>query len=551
MDVAIVGGGPAGLMLAIELGVRGIECAVFDDNTSPPHLPKANATSARTMEHYRRRGFSEQVRALGLPPEHPQDIVYTTRLAQHELTRFRIPSSSEAAAQERFGDYRAEAWPTPELPHRVQQMYIEPILKAQAERYPSVRMRFGERVTAVRDSGSAVQVDAHDVRSGAPDTLEARYAVGCEGPRSLVRQAMGTAYSGQGDAKREFMGGQMLSLYLRSAELVDVLGKGRIWQCWAVNPEQRALLCAIDGRDTFVFMIQMSDDQTVDDIDEQAVLTAAVGAPFRYELIAKTPWHAGYALVANAFRKGRLLIAGDAAHLFTPTGGLGYNTSIDDAVNLGWKLAAVIDGYAPEALLDSYEAERRPIALRNTTFAGSMADSIGRIPVTPLVEEPGPAGDAARADLGRALAAHVASEFNIPGVQLGVRYASGIIATETAPPPPDEPGRYVPSGYPGARAPHVREGSRSLLDRFGRDFTLLLLAPAEAVAWERAAEALRLPLAIVRSDDAETRALYGAEAVLVRPDHHIAWRGAASADPAGVLAAAIGLSSTAVPPPSR
>ena len=134
-DVVIVGGGPAGLMLAIELGCRGIDCTVFDENTSPPHLPKANATSARTMEHYRRRGFADQVRALGLPWEYPQDIVYTTRLASHELTRFRIPSASQAASRKAFGDYSEEAWPTPELPHRVQQMYIEPILKAQGERY--------------------------------------------------------------------------------------------------------------------------------------------------------------------------------------------------------------------------------------------------------------------------------------------------------------------------------------------------------------------------------------------------------------------------------
>jgi hypothetical protein len=343
----------------------------------------------------------------------------------------------------------------------------------------------------------------------------------------------------------------MLSLYLRSAELCEVLGKGRVWQCWAVNPEQRALLCAIDGRDTFVLMIQMPEGKTADEIDEQAVLTAAVGAPFRYELIAKTPWHAGYALVANAFRKGRLLIAGDAAHLFTPTGGMGYNTSIDDAVNLGWKLAAVIGNVAPETLLDTYEAERRPIALRNTTFAGSMADSIGRIPVTSLAEEPGAAGDAARAELGRALAVHVASEFNIPGVQLGVRYTSAIVAQEPGPPPPDESGRYVPSGYPGARAPHRRIGTGSLLDRFGRDFTLLLLAPANAEPWERAAETLRLPLAVVRFDDAEARALYGADAVLVRPDHHVAWRGDAGADPGRVLAAAIGLSSMAVLQPFR
>jgi 2-polyprenyl-6-methoxyphenol hydroxylase-like FAD-dependent oxidoreductase len=538
--VAIVGGGPAGLMLAIELGVRGVECVVFDENTSPPQLPKANATSSRTMEHYRRRGFADQVRALGLPPDHPQDIIYTTRLAKHELTRFRIPSSSQAAAQVVFGDYREEAWPTPELPHRVQQMYIEPILKAQAERYPSVRMCFGQRVVAVHDRGEDVQVEAQDVRTGATTELVAAYAIGCDGPRSLVRRAMGTAYSGQGNAKREFMGGQMLSLYFRSSELCDVLGKGRAWQYWAVNPEQRALLCSIDGVDTFVLMIQMSETQTPEDIDERAVLAAAVGAPFDYDLIAKTPWHAGYALVADAFRGGRLLVAGDAAHLFTPTGGMGYNTSIDDAVNLGWKLAAVVQGWAPESLLDTYEAERRPIALRNTTFAGSMADSIGHIPVTPLVEQNGAEADAARVQLGAALAAHVASEFNIPGLQLGVRYTSPIVAGETGAPPPDVPNRYVPSGYPGARAPHVRAGTGSLLDRFGRDFTLLLLEPSPPDVWEAAAERLHLPLTVVRSDDPQVRELYGAPAVLVRPDHHIAWRGDTAADAVEVLAGAIG-----------
>jgi 2-polyprenyl-6-methoxyphenol hydroxylase-like FAD-dependent oxidoreductase len=539
-QVAIAGGGPAGLMLAIELGCRDVPCVVFDENTRPPHLPKANATSARTMEHYRRRGFADRIRALGLPAGHPQDIVYTTRLAQHELTRFRIPSSDQAAAQKSFGDYREEAWPTPELPHRVQQMFIEPILKAQAERFPSVQMRFGRRVTAVCDEGERVRVETIDVVSGEAEETFARYAVGCDGPRSIVRQAMGTSYSGEGGVKRDFMGGQMVSLYFRSPKLYDVLGKGRAWQFWAVNPDQRALLCAVNGNDSFVLMIQAKEGQSPDEIDVQAVFDQAVGAPFPYEMIAQTPWSAGYALVANSFRKGRLMVAGDAAHLFTPTGGMGYNTSIDDAVNLGWKLAAVAQGWAPDALLDTYEAERRPTAQRNTTFAGKMADSIGRVPVTPLVEATGAASDAARAQLGDALAAHVASEFNIPGVQLGVRYSSAIVATEDALPPPDEFNRYVPSGYPGARAPHRWVGTSSLLDLFGRDFTLLVLGPANTAAWETAAQRSGIPLTVVRSDDAATRALYAADLVLVRPDHHIAWRGDAAAEPDEVLARATG-----------
>ncbi len=539
-DVAIVGGGPAGLMLAIELGCRNVPCVVFDENTGPPQLPKANATSARTMEHYRRRGFADRIRALGLPAGHPQDIVYTTRLALHELTRFRIPSSDQAAAQASFGDYREEAWPTPELPHRVQQMFIEPILKAQAERYPSVRMHFGQRVTSVHDDGERVRVEALDVVSGATTAIEARYAIGCDGPRSIVREEMGTTYSGEGAAKRDFLGGQMVSLYFRSPELYRIIGKGRAWQYWAVNPQQRALMCAVNGDDRFVLMIQTREGQSPGDIHVQSIFDEAVGAPFSYEMIAQTPWSAGYALVANSFRAGRLLVAGDAAHLFTPTGGMGYNTSIDDAVNLGWKLAAITQGWAPESLLDTYETERRPIAQRNTAFAGRMADSIGRLPVTPLVEETGSESDAAREELGRALAAHVASEFNIPGVQLGVRYDSTIVAKEDTPAPPDEFNRYVPSGFPGARAPHRWVGAASLLDLFGRDFTLLVLGAGDPAAWEAAATHLDIPLAVVRSDDPATRELYGADLVLVRPDHHIAWRGDGAADPNAVLARAVG-----------
>jgi hypothetical protein len=238
------------------------------------------------------------------------------------------------------------------------------------------------------------------------------------------------------------------------------------------------------------------------------------------------------------------MVAGDAAHLFTPTGGMGYNTSIDDAVNLGWKLAAVTQGWAPESLLETYETERRPIAQRNTAFAGRMADSIGRLPVTPLVEETGVESDAARERLGRALAAHVASEFNIPGVQLGMRYEGAIVAKEDRPAPPDDFNRYVPSGFPGARAPHRWVGAASLLDLFGRDFTLLALGAGDTAAWEAAAARLDVPLTVVRLDDADVRELYGADFTLVRPDHHIAWRGDGAADPHAVLRRSIGRPAT-------
>ena len=540
-DVAIIGGGPAGLMLAIELGCRGIACTLLEEDATSPVLPKANATSARTMEHYRRRGFASQIRALGLPDHHPQDVVYTTRIAGRELTRFQIPSTGQARAQTSFGDYGPDAWPTPELPHRAQQMYIEPILKAQAESHPSVSVRFGARALAVIDQGPQVRVDYVDTASGEARQLEARYVVGCDGPRSLVRQTMGVAYAGEGVVKRDFLGGQMVSIYFRAPDLVARLGKPPAWQYWAMNRQQRGLLCAINGIDSFALLLQLADGAKVDAIHLPTVFEQIIGVAFDHELIALTPWSAGFALVAQQFRRGRLMLAGDAAHLFTPTGGMGYNTSVDDVVNLGWKLALVLQGHAPEGLLDSYQAERHPIAERNTGFARSMAESIGNLPVPADVEAPGAAGDAARLALSQALALHVTREFNIPGLQLGLCYAgSPIVARESAPPPPDEPNHYQPSGYPGARAPHLPVGSASLLDYFGRDFTLLVFDAASTADWEREAARLGLTLKLLRWADETGRALYGASRVLIRPDHHIAWRGAADAAAAPVLACATG-----------
>ncbi|MEK8025823.1 FAD-dependent monooxygenase [Pseudaquabacterium rugosum] len=553
-DVAIIGGGPAGLMLAIELGCRGVACTVLEEDASSPVLPKANATSARTMEHYRRRGFADQIRALGLPPRHPQDVVYCTQLAGHELTRFQIPCAADAAAQATLGDYGAQDWATPELPHRAQQMYIEPVLKAQAESHPSVQVRFGHRALAVRDGAHGAEVDVCALADGRDFTLRARHVVGCDGPRSLVRQTMGVGYVGQGGEKREFLGGQMLSIYFRAPGLYARLGKPQAWMYWAVNPQRRGLLCAINGIDTFVLLIQLAEGESVERVDVAQVMAAVIGAAAVHDLapevLALTPWTAGYALVAERYRAGRLLVAGDAAHLFTPTGGMGYNTAIDDVVNLGWKLALVLQGRAPETLLDSYEAERRPMALRNTGFARAMADSIGRLLVAAEVTADGAAGVQAREALALALAAHGAREFNIPGLQLGVCYAgSPVVAAEDGPPPPDDPNRYQPSGYPGARAPHwpLADGN-SLLDHFGRDFTLLLLDDAPSLPWEQAALDCGLPLKVLRWPHAGARERYGAPAVLVRPDHHIAWRGAAHAPAAAVLARATGVQAAAEPP---
>ena len=539
-DIAIVGGGPARLMLAIELGCRGIACVVLEEDIAAPDFPKANATSSRTMEHYRRRGFAGEVRSLGLAEDHPQDVVYCTTIAGRELARFAIPSRADAAARSSFGDYGEESWPTPELPHRGQQMLIEPVLRAQALRYPSVQLLLGWRATAIDQTEDQVHIAARHAEGDDTLALTARYVVGCDGPRSLVRKSCGIRYSGQSEESRDFFGGQMLSVFFRAPGLSVMLGKKPAWQYWAVNARQRGLLIAIDGIDTFLFCLQLTPTQTPETVDYRTAMFAAIGKRFDFELIATAPWNAGFTLVAEAFSHGRAFIAGDAAHLFTPTGGMGYNTSVDDAVNLGWKLAAVVQGWAPAQLLDSYQAERRPIAERNTAFARSMADSIGRIRLPDNLEAGTADAEMARAALSQALLQHVRREFNIPGLQLGLRYeGSPIVAVDVTPPLADEPNHYQPSGRPGARAPHVWIDGRSIFDLFGRDFTLLCFAMS-GHDWQAAAHELGMPLAVLPCTSDEARRLYGADLVLVRPDHHIAWRGAADADPAEVLAMACG-----------
>jgi 2-polyprenyl-6-methoxyphenol hydroxylase-like FAD-dependent oxidoreductase len=539
-DVAIIGGGPAGLMLAIELGCRGVDCVVLEEDIAPPDAPKANATSSRTMEHYRRRGFADEIRALGLAADHAQDVVYCTTLAGRELARFSIPSRAEALNRSSFGDYGEQSWPTPELPHRGQQMFIEPVLRKHAAKYPSVNLMLGWRAESVAIDEQRVSIVTTHVVSGKTVELNARYVVGCDGPRSLVRKTCGIRYSGQSEEVRDFFGGQMLSVYFTSPALYPILGKQRAWQYWAVNAVQRGLLMAIDGVNQFLFCLQMQPGQTAESVDFKAAMFAAIGHQFDFELINAGPWQAGFTLVADRFSKGRAFIAGDAAHLFTPTGGMGYNTSVDDAVNLGWKLAAVVKGWAGEALLDSYEAERKPIAHRNTTFARAMADSIGSIKVAANVDDDGIDAEQVRRKLGEALAHHVRNEFNIPGLQLGLRYeGSPIVAPDAEPPTADEPNHYIPTARPGARAPHIWLNGQSIFDLFGRDYTLLCFtfeAATHGKHWQQAAAAMGIPLDVVACTSPEARALYGADQVLIRPDHHVAWRGNAGADAQTLLA---------------
>ena len=318
----------------------------------------------------------------------------------------------------------------------------------------------------------------------------------------------------------------------------------------AVNHRRRAFMASVDGSSTFAFHAALhpgEDAESWTEEDARRVFAEAVGVELPIEILSMGTWLAGHALVAGRFRQGRVFIAGDAAHLFTPTGGLGYNTAVEDAVNLGWKLAAGPNGPRGSGLLDSYEVERKRLAERNTAYARRFADSVGLFVATPELEEESPRGDEARQRAGAHLDEHARLEFNIPGVTFGGRYdGSPVIAGDGSVPPPDEPNAYFPTASPGGRPPHAWLGDgRSLFDLFHPEWTLLALgpdAPATA-AFEVAARALDLDLRVLRLPEPSLRALYGEPLALIRPDQIVAWRGASSEGAAEVLDRVMGRSS--------
>jgi 2-polyprenyl-6-methoxyphenol hydroxylase-like FAD-dependent oxidoreductase len=525
--VLIVGAGPVGLALAGELGWRGVECLLIEKGDGSIYQPKMDLVGVRTMEFCRRWGIVPWVEATPYPRDYRQDNVYVASVTGWEFGRDRFPGM-------------AEDKPPPQSPQhreRCPQDMFDPVLLRFARSFPQVSLRYHCELMSFAEDGDHVVATVADPRSGAQDTIEARYLVGCDGAASAVRQGLGI----------EMAGNPVLTYttnaIFRCDNFLELHGKGQAYRYICIGPEGTyATIVAINGRDRFRMSIVGDEVKRSYDEDEvRALIVKAVGRPFEFEILTIVPW-IRRELVANRYGKGRVTIAGDAAHLTSPTGGFGMNMGIQDAVDLGWKLEALLAGWGGPHLIPSYEIERRPVAIRNVREASGNL----RRMLSPRTEklrheafEPGPAGEAARAEFGRQYSELMRQEWFTLGVHLGYRYeGSPIVVPDGTAEPPDTLQTYEQTARPGHRAPHVwLAPGKSTLDLFGRGFVLLRFDPGAATEpLERAAHAAGVPLARADLDHAGAAALYARRLVLVRPDGHVAWRGdALPSDPKAIV----------------
>lgn len=522
--VLIAGGGPVGTTLALDLALRGVATIVLEERLEMPPNPKCNTTNARSMEHFRRLGCAEDIRRVGLPLERATDVVYATRWLGKELTRYRLRSAGEVLARTRHTGAIDDHWPTPEPQHRVSQLAMEPVLRARLREFPISDYREGWRFVSFTQFEDHVDCVVQELASQTEQHIRCDYLVSCEGAHSRIRRDMGVQLEG-----RECVA-KFCTTYLRAPTLQEKWPHSPAWMHRLYNADGESHIIAINGADLWLHHSVLGPDGDLDGHDHRPAIRHAFGGDIDYEVLGQERWVAR-AMVANRYRDRRVFLAGDAAHIWIPMGGFGMNAGIEDAVNLAWKLAAVLAGWAPPEILDSYAAERRAIGQLVAGSAAKIFEDLYKIPVQDaLFEADGAAADRHRAAIGQRITDHNLAEFDSIGMQLGVAYAdSPIVCYDGAPAASFAINRYVESCDPGVRAPHFwRESGRALFDDFGAGYTLLRLGitPVAATELINAFTSRGIPLCVVDVHEPIARQKYpGYALVLVRPDQHIAWRG--------------------------
>ncbi|HLK81853.1 MAG TPA: FAD-dependent oxidoreductase [Xanthobacteraceae bacterium] len=526
--VLIVGGGPVGLAMAGDLGWRGIPCVLIEKTDGRITQPRMDMVHVRTMEFCRRWGIVPWVEAAGYNRDYPQDNAWVTSLANgYELGREPFPSPREER-------------PPPQSPQkreRCPQNFFDPVLARFAGMFPHVTRRYSTELVDFTEHPDSVTAQVIDHAAGASETIAADFLIACDGAAGPCRERLGIALAGNPVLT------YTTNVIFRCAGLEKLHNMKPAYRFIFIGPEGTfATLVAIDGRDHWRFSLVGSRKyRKLSEAELRTAIERAVGCAFDFDIVSILPW-TRRELVADRYGTNRVFLVGDSAHQLSPTGGFGMNTGIQEAVDLAWKLAARLSGWGGEALLASYELERRPIAARIVEeAAGNLARMLStrEDPPPPEIFQPGPAGDAARRAFGTKFTAIMRREWFTLGIQLGYRYEnSPICVPDGSRAPPDDVATYVQTARPGHRAPHFwLAPERSTLDLFGRGFVLMRFgtAPADAAPLVKAAAERRIPLKVHDIRNEEAAALYERRLVLVRPDGHVAWRGDSAPGDAGLI----------------
>jgi 2-polyprenyl-6-methoxyphenol hydroxylase-like FAD-dependent oxidoreductase len=518
VPVLIVGAGPVGLSLAGDLGWRGVQCCLVEKTDGSIYQPKMDMVGIRTMEFCRRWGIANWVENSPYPRDYPQDNVWLESLTGFEFGRERMASKNEEACPPQ----------SPQKRERCPQDMFDPILRRFASQFSEVEFRYGTELISFEESNSGVVATLRNREDGREYKLAADYLVGTDGAASAVREKLAIPMRGEPVLT------YTTNVIFRCRDLPSLHDKGKAYRFIFIDRQGTWLtIVAIDGADRWrMSIIGDKSKREIPESEIRALIVRAMGKPFDFEIESVMPW-VRRELVADSFGKDRVFLAGDACHLMSPTGGFGMNTGIADAIDLSWKLEAMIKGWGGPELLRSYTIERRAVAERAVKEASG---NLGRMLVArkkgppELAFQSGPEAEAARKEYGDWYTEIMKREWYSTGIHLGFNYYhSPVICPDHSAAPPDDVSNYVQIGRPGHRAPHawLKDG-RSTLDLFGRGFVLLCFTPRGPVG-QGFAEAARIrsfPLRVVDlSDEAAIRESYGADYVLVRPDGHVAWRG--------------------------
>jgi len=498
-QVLIVGAGPVGLTLAIELGLRGIDCVIVERGDGVLRVPRMSSVSARGMEFCRRWGIADVVRDAVWPRTHPSDFVYVSTMIGEELGRLRVPSYADRAGELDYSPEGGAVCP---------QIFFDPIVAAKAKSVPGVSIRYGTRLASFEQDATGIQARVIENETHAERMIKADYLVGCDGAGSVVRRQLEITLDGLGPIANS------VNVFFRSSEFITMqeAGWARFFRClddegcWAEA-------IAIDSDGLWRLSVFQDDNP---DMTGESYLRKVAGRDFSYEILDVTPWQRRDNL-ARSYRRGRVFIAGDAAHEMSPTGGAGMHTGMCESVNLAWKLAAVYDGWGGGLLLDSYEAECQPLAGYFVKLSTRTFNAISALP-------------GAR-NFGEAMAAEngLLRRLSMPEqYRAQIRYLESPICKPDGTPPLEGDALLAPSARPGTRAPHcwLADG-KSTLDLFGTGFVLLRFGSlnVEVAPLLTAVEQCRVPLDVVDLDHGEAASIYEQPLVLVRPDGHVAWRG--------------------------